>query len=46
MHDLHATILELLGIDHEQLTYFFRGRDFRLTDIGGQQSVAKRLVNG
>ncbi len=35
MHDLHATILHLLGIDHEQLTYPYAGRDFRLTDIHG-----------
>jgi len=35
MHDLHATILHLLGIDHERLTYRYAGRDFRLTDIYG-----------
>lgn len=35
VHDLHATILHLLGIDHEQLTYRYSGRDFRLTDIHG-----------
>ena len=35
MHDLHATILHLLGIDHEQLTYRYAGRDFRLTDVYG-----------
>ena len=35
VHDLHATILHLLGIDHERLTYKFRGRDFRLTDVHG-----------
>ncbi len=35
-HDLHATILHLLGIDHEQLTYRWSGRDFRLTDIAGR----------
>ena len=35
MHDLHATILHLLGLNHEQLTYRFAGRDFRLTDIHG-----------
>lgn len=35
MHDLHATILHLLGIDHQQLTYRFAGRDFRLTDVHG-----------
>jgi hypothetical protein len=35
MHDLHATILHLLGIDHEKLTYRYAGRDFRLTDVYG-----------
>ncbi len=36
VHDLHATILHLLGIDHRQLTYAYSGRDFRLTDVGGK----------
>jgi len=36
VHDLHATILHLLGIDHRRLTYRFQGRDFRLTDVAGQ----------
>jgi len=35
VHDLHATILHLLGFDHTQLTYRFQGRDFRLTDVHG-----------
>ena len=35
VHDLHATMLHLLGIDHLQLTYRFQGRDFRLTDVAG-----------
>ena len=35
MHDLHATILHLLGLNHEQLTFRFSGRDFRLTDVHG-----------
>lgn len=35
MHDLHATILHLLGLDHEKLTYRYAGRDFRLTDVYG-----------
>jgi len=35
-HDLHATILHLLGLDHERLTFRFSGRDFRLTDVHGQ----------
>ncbi|MAB60814.1 MAG: sulfatase [Verrucomicrobiales bacterium] len=36
MHDLHATILHQLGIDHEKLTYRYDGRDFRLTDVHGK----------
>jgi hypothetical protein len=36
MHDLHATILHLLGLDHERLTYRYSGRDFRLTDVHGR----------
>jgi arylsulfatase A-like enzyme len=36
VHDLQATILHLLGFDHEKLTYRFQGRDFRLTDISGR----------
>jgi hypothetical protein len=36
VHDYHATLLHLLGIDHERLTYRFGGRDFRLTDVAGQ----------
>ena len=36
VHDLHATILHLLGIDHELQTYRYRGRDFRLTDVHGR----------
>lgn len=36
MHDLHATILQALGIDHERLTYRYAGRDFRLTDVFGR----------
>ena len=36
LHDLHATILHLLGLDHEQLTYHYAGRDFRLTDVHGE----------
>ena len=35
MHDLHATLLHLLGLDHERLTYRYAGRDFRLTDVAG-----------
>ena len=36
VHDLHATILHLMGLDHEALTYRYSGRDFRLTDVQGQ----------
>ena len=36
MHDLHATLLDLLGLDHEQLTYRHAGREFRLTDVHGR----------
>ena len=36
VHDLHATILHLLGLEHTQLTYRFQGRDFRLTDVKGE----------
>jgi hypothetical protein len=43
VHDLHATMLHLLGIDHTKLTYFHQGRDFRLTDVEGV-IVEKLLV--
>ena len=36
VHDLHATMLHLLGFDHEKLTYRYAGRDFRLTDVHGK----------
>ena len=36
VHDLNATILHLMGVDHKQLTYKYQGRDFRLTDIHGE----------
>jgi len=36
VHDLHATILHLVGFDHERLTYRYAGRDFRLTDVHGK----------
>jgi hypothetical protein len=36
VHDLHATVLQLLGVDHERLTYHYSGRDFRLTDVYGR----------
>ena len=34
-NDLHATLLALMGLDHEKLTYRYAGRDFRLTDVAG-----------
>lgn len=36
VHDFHATMLHLLGVDHERLTYFYQGRRFRLTDVHGK----------
>jgi Protein of unknown function (DUF1501) len=42
VHDLQATILHLLGLDHRKLTYHFQGRDFRLTDVGGE--IVEALV--
>lgn len=42
VHDLHATILALLGFDHRQLTYRYNGRDFRLTDVSGE--VVKPVI--
>jgi hypothetical protein len=42
VHDFHATLLHLLGIDHERLTYKFQGRNFRLTDVAG--NVVQKLL--
>jgi uncharacterized protein (DUF1501 family) len=42
VHDLHATILYLMGLDHERLTYRYSGRDFRLTDVSGK--VAREII--
>jgi uncharacterized protein (DUF1501 family) len=42
VHDLHATILHLMGLDHQRLTYHYSGRDFRLTDVSGQ--VARAIM--
>jgi hypothetical protein len=42
VHDLHATVLALLGLDHEKLTFRYAGRDFRLTDVHG--NVAKEIM--
>jgi hypothetical protein len=36
VHDLHATILHLMGLDHTKLTYRHDGRDYRLTDVSGE----------
>ena len=44
MHDIHATMLSLLGLDHRKLTYLFQGREMRLTDVGGDNDLAKRLI--
>ncbi len=43
VHDLHATMLHLLGIDHKKLTYRFQGRDFRLTDVQG--NVVQKILS-
>lgn len=42
IHDLHATILHLLGLDHTKLTYRYSGRDFRLTDVHG--NIVKEIL--
>ncbi|HEY8458761.1 MAG TPA: DUF1501 domain-containing protein, partial [Blastocatellia bacterium] len=42
VHDLHATMLHLMGLDHTRLTYRFQGRDFRLTDVSG--NVVRKLI--
>jgi hypothetical protein len=42
IHDLHATMLHLLGLDHERLTFSYGGRDFRLTDVKGK--VVKNIL--
>ena len=42
VHDLHATILHLLGLDHLRLTYRYAGRDMRLTDVKG--NVVKEII--
>ena len=43
VHDMQATILHLLGLDHKKLTYRFQGRDFRLTDVHGE--VVTKLLS-
>jgi uncharacterized protein (DUF1501 family) len=42
VHDLHATLLHLMGLDHKRLTYRYNGRDFRLTDVFG--NVVKEVL--
>jgi hypothetical protein len=42
VHDLHATMLHLLGLDHKRLKYHYSGRDFRLTDVEG--NVVKDVI--
>ena len=42
MHDLHATILHILGMDHEKLPHRHSGRDFRLTDVHGE--IAHKII--
>ena len=42
IHDFHATVLHLLGLDHKRLTYRYSGRDFRLTDVAGD--VATKIL--
>jgi uncharacterized protein (DUF1501 family) len=44
VNDLHACMLRLLGLDHKKLTYFLQGRDFRLTDVGGEFDISSRLL--
>ena len=44
VHDLHRTMLSLLGLEHTRLTYSFLGREQRLTDVGGQVDLSERLL--
>ena len=44
VNDLHGAMLSVLGMDHRKLTHFFQGRDFRLTDVGGDFDLAGRLM--
>ena len=43
IHDFHATLLHLMGIDHEKLTFRYSGRDFRLTDVHGE--IAHEIIS-
>jgi len=42
VHDLHATVLRLMGVDHTKLTFRFQGREYRLTDVAG--NVVEKLL--
>jgi hypothetical protein len=44
-HDVNATILRMMGLDHVKLTYFYQGRDMRLTDVHGEQEFTRFLLN-
>ena len=46
LHDLHASILALMGLEHTKLTYPYLGRDFRLTDVGGKTDLVTQLRKG
>ena len=46
LHDIHASILGLLGLDHLKLTYPYLGRNFRLTDVGGKTDLMDNLRRG
>jgi uncharacterized protein (DUF1501 family) len=43
-HDLNSTILRLMGMNHRQLTYFYQGRDMRLTDVNGNGEFSAKLL--
>jgi hypothetical protein len=43
LHDFHASILALLGLDHTKLTYPYLGRNFRLTDVSGKTDLVEKL---
>jgi len=44
VHDVNATILRLMGMDHTRLTYLYQSRDMRLTDVHGENEFTQRLV--
>jgi uncharacterized protein (DUF1501 family) len=44
LHDIHASLLALLGLEHTKLTYRYLGRDFRLTDVGGKTDLVAKLT--